>query len=111
MGKGGWKGKLSRSEVGFLEYLVQNHLWMFAIWLVPLSVVYDVFCYIRTRLNFLLSSGGDQREHEERVADVQRQVRKWRQEGSRKVMCTARPQWQTITLQKVTYKERMYQIK
>ncbi len=49
MGRGGLKGNISQREVGPLEYLVQNHLWIFAIWIVPISVLYDVFWYLRTR--------------------------------------------------------------
>ena len=34
---------------GILDYLIKEHLWIFAIWVVPISVVYDFFWYLRTR--------------------------------------------------------------
>ena len=46
------------------------------------------------------------------VANVQRQVRQWRDTpGEKKTMCTARPGWQTMnTSMTIKYKERMHQI-
>ena len=46
------------------------------------------------------------------VANVQRQVRQWRDNpGEKKTMCTARPGWQTMnTSMTIKYKERMHQI-
>ena len=100
MGLGGLKGHVSQKEVGLLEYLVQNHLWIFAIWIVPLSVAYDIVWYIRTRwgmgicvfhallllfidkikplfrLTFALTSKKEVR-HEDKVKDVQKQVRSY----------------------------------
>ena len=45
------------------------------------------------------------------VKDVQRQVEEWKLSGCEQPMCTARPGWQSITLQKQHYKDRMYNIK
>ena len=46
----------------------------------------------------------------EKVKYVQKQVRQWRDQGSEKPMCTARPGWQTISPQNMDYKKRMHQI-
>ena len=50
-------------------------------------------------------------KHEDKVRDVQRQVRRWGEEKPGKPMCTGRPGWKSITLQRITYKDRMYKIK
>ncbi len=122
------------NDGGILESLAKNHLWLFAIWIVPLSVLYDVYWYFRTRqvelsvgagcpkgsvrpcnspspFRFVFAFRAPSAKHEDKVRDVQRQVRQWRAEGAKKPMCTARPQWKTITIQMVTYKERMHQIR
>jgi hypothetical protein len=49
-------------------------------------------------------------KHLEKVKDVQRQVREWKDLGSDKPMCTARPGWQTISPQNMNYKKRMHGI-
>lgn len=95
---------------GLMGYLMQKYLWAFTIWLIPMSVVYDILLFIRTRVNFWMRSRNSTK-HEEKVADVQAQVRAWRDAGCKQPMCTARPGWKSITLQKQTYKERMYGIR
>ena len=94
-----------------LYYLINNHLWIFAIWLVPISLVYDIFWWVRTRLNFLTCSRNSNLRHEQKVQDVQDQVKAWKASGCEQPMCTARPGWQSITLQQQHYKKRMYNIK
>ena len=96
---------------GVLYYLINNHLWIFAIWLVPISLVYDIFWWVRTRLNFLTCSRNSNLRHEQKVQDVQDQVEAWKASGCEQPMCTARPGWQSITLQQQHYKKRMYNIK
>ncbi len=39
------------------------------------------------------------------------QIREWISLGRPRPMCTARPQWQTITLQRITYKSRLHQVR
>ena len=48
--------------------------------------------------------------HDDKVKDVQRQIEEWMASGSDQPMCTARPGWQSITLQQQHYKKRMYNI-
>lgn len=50
-------------------------------------------------------------KHDQKVKDVQDQVENWRNSGCDQPMCTARPGWKSISLQKPLYKDRMYQIK
>ncbi|CAB4056693.1 DHCR24 [Lepeophtheirus salmonis] len=48
--------------------------------------------------------------HEEKLKDVQRQVRHRLDTGDKRPMCTARPGYKSITLQQITYKETCYKI-
>ncbi len=59
---------------GLMSYLMQKHLAFFAVWLLPISIVYDMFLFVQTRLNFWLRSLKT-KKHEDKVADVQAQVR------------------------------------
>lgn len=57
-----------------LEYVIINYRWLFVcIFLLPVSVVYDVFMYVRNKIVFRLNSAPKQ--HEARVRKVQEQVR------------------------------------
>ena len=74
-------------------------------------MIFDILDFIRLRIAVLLTSLGPSiGTHEERVAKVQAQVRKWNEEKIDKPMCTARPGWQSVTLQKLSYKDRMYRV-
>lgn len=77
--------------------------------LLPVSCVYDLWFYTRSKIVFALSSAPTR--HKEKVADVQRQVREYHSEGAGRGMCTARPGWQTISPQNMNYKAKMYPIK
>ena len=52
---------------GVLFYLVNNHMWIFAIWLIPISICYDIFWFYRTRINYWLSKRNVSLKHEEKV--------------------------------------------
>lgn len=64
------------SYVGFkmslLSFLVTNR-WILALWLLPASLVYDVFWCLRGWI--VLWLGSAPRKHKERVEYVQKQVR------------------------------------
>ena len=53
---------------GILFYLVNNHMWIFAIWLIPISVFYDIFWWFRARLNYCLSKRNATLKHEDKVS-------------------------------------------
>jgi delta24-sterol reductase len=44
------------------------------------------------------------------VKHVQDQVIHWRASGDKRKMCTARPQWMSITQQKLNYKSTSYRV-
>ena len=105
------KGNEKDPNSGVLFYLMTNHLWIFAIWLVPISVIYDIFWWFRARWNYWMCKRTAHLRHDEKVKDVQKQVEDWKKSGSEQPMCTARPGWQSITLQQQHYKNRMVNIK
>lgn len=99
-----------------VDRLMEHHMWIFAVWLIPLSLVYDLIIFLNRCLDFFFFYFSLKRTfdkgkcHGERVAIVQRQVRDWICSGSGRQMCTARPQWKSITVQRLVYKERLHKI-
>ncbi|XP_064604727.1 delta(24)-sterol reductase-like [Liolophura sinensis] len=92
-----------------LEYILMNYRWIFVcLFLLPVSVVYDVWYYLRNYIIFKLSSAP--KRHDQKVQDVQRQVRQWRDGGARSYMCTARPGWMNVCLRNAVYKKTFQKI-
>lgn len=92
-----------------LEYIIIHYRWIFVIFfLMPLSVVYDVFFYLRNWLIFRMNSAPE--KHDEKVRGVQQQVQKWRANGGRTPMCTARPGWMAVSLRVGIYKNHLQNI-
>lgn len=86
-----------------------NYRWVFVcLFLLPISVVYDVFMYIRTWLIFKLNSAPKQ--HDKKVQYVQQQVKAWCEDGMKTKMCTARPGWMNISFRRGLYKKTMTNI-
>lgn len=62
-------------KVKGLDYVIVHQRWIFVcLFLLPLSVVFDVYYYVRAWLIFKMCSAP--KLHDERVRDVQRQVSK-----------------------------------
>ncbi|TRY72249.1 hypothetical protein TCAL_03144 [Tigriopus californicus] len=92
-----------------LEHIIINYRWVFVLFLLPISCAYDIYHVVRNALVFAFHSAPT--KHKQKVEFVQKQVRDWKSQGKAKPMCTARPGWQTISPQFMTYKKRMHQIK
>lgn len=92
-----------------VEHVIVHYRWIFVMFLLPVSCLYDLWYYTRNKIVFALSSAPS--KHQEKVADVQRQVREYHSSGGGVGMCTARPGWQTISPQNMSYKARMHPIK
>ena len=90
------------------EHIIIHYRWVFVMFLLPVSLLYDIFFAVRSYIVFKMNSAPS--KHLEKVKEVQRQVREWNDAGSLQPMCTARPGWQTISPQNMAYKERMYRI-
>ena len=71
------------------EYIIINYRWVFVMFLLPVSLCYDIFYAVRSFVIFKLNSAP--KKHLEKVRDVQNQVKAWRDSGMDKPMCTARP--------------------
>ncbi len=73
--------------------LVARFPWIPVLFLVPLCILYDLYCYVRLRACYLMRrlSGRASRVHEEKVKKVQEQVMEWNRTGRKNRMCTARP--------------------
>ena len=91
-----------------LEFIVKQR-WLFAIFLLPISFLYDIYWYLRSKWILFMGSAAD--KHQEKVDFVQKQVLDWQTIGNGRKMCTARPTWMSITQQKITYKDNAYQVK
>ncbi|XP_078657401.1 delta(24)-sterol reductase-like [Branchiostoma floridae x Branchiostoma belcheri] len=92
-----------------IEYVMIHQRWVFVcFFLLPLSVIFDMYHYLRTWIVFQLHSAP--KKHDDRVRNIQKQVRAWKEDGSRKPMCTARPGWQTMSLRVGKYKQTMQNI-
>ena len=72
-----------------LEHVIVHYRWVLVMFLLPVSFFYDIFFYARNLIIFRLKSAP--KKHLEKVAKVQAQIREWRELGSTKRMCTARP--------------------
>ncbi|KTG34979.1 hypothetical protein cypCar_00017779 [Cyprinus carpio] len=91
-------------KVKGLEYVIVHQRWIFVcLFLLPLSVIFDVYYYLRAWIIFKMCSAPKQ--HDQRVRDIQRQVREWKKEGGKKHMCTGRPGWLTVSLRVGKYKK------
>ena len=108
------------------EHVIIHYRFIFVMFLLPVSLVYDLYFYTRlvhykiyykrmsqeiiprSKIVFALSSAPT--KHKEKVAGIQKQVREYQTNGEGKGMCTARPGWQTISPQNMEYKNKMYSI-
>ena len=73
--------------------------------LLPVSYIWDLVSYWSIVFNYWKSSGSQ--SHEDKVKRVQDQVKK--RDGRK--MCTARPSWMSISMQKLGYKDRLCKIR
>ncbi|XP_021103871.1 delta(24)-sterol reductase isoform X2 [Heterocephalus glaber] len=87
-----------------LEFVLIHQRWVFVcLFLLPLSLIFDIYYYLRAWVVFRLSSAP--RLHSQRVRDIQKQVREWKEQGSKTFMCTGRPGWLTVSLRVGKYKK------
>jgi len=91
------------------EHVIIHYRWVFVLFLLPLSCLYDLYFYTRSWIVFSLNSAPA--KHQEKVQIIQKQIREYQSSGGGVGMCTARPGWQTISPQNMAYKNRMYPIK
>ncbi|MDD2767387.1 MAG: FAD-binding protein [Methylococcus sp.] len=79
-----------------LEYLLTYHRGLFAtVFLLPLSVIYGAYMDLRNRLVFLFKSAPA--AHDQKVAEVVRQIQLWQQQGCLEKLCTGRSGWKSMS--------------
>jgi Delta24-sterol reductase len=79
-----------------LEYIITNYRGLFStIFLLPISVAYNVQFYIRNKFVFWMRSAPQ--KHDERVKKIQQQVIDWKKEGANEKLCTSRSGWLTMS--------------
>lgn len=79
-----------------IEHLLTHYRGLFAtVFLLPVSVVYNAWTGARRAIGRRLRNAP--KRHEERVADIIRQVEAWKADGAREKLCTARSGWQTMS--------------
>eukprot|EP01027_Heterolobosea_sp_BB2_P023778 GEZU01035778.1.p1 GENE.GEZU01035778.1~~GEZU01035778.1.p1 ORF type:complete len:544 (+),score=207.34 GEZU01035778.1:103-1632(+) len=99
-----------KTSGNLMEYILTHHRAVFAVLvLLPMSVLFELFIYVRNKVMFYLNSAPKQ--HDQRVRNVQQQIEEWKREGANVKMCTARPGWQTMSLRVGKYKSTMKNIK
>lgn len=85
------------------EHILTHYRGLFAvIVLLPISSVYTAYVALRNRVAFWLRSAPA--KHEQRVQNVIRQIERWKAEGGREKLCTARSGWQAMSEMVPTYK-------
>lgn len=77
--------------------------------LLPVSFIWDLISFWRLRFRFWRKLKLP--SHEEKVKQVQAQVRCWMSEGKGRKMCTGRPSWMSISgMWPIAYKDRMFKV-
>lgn len=99
----------TKNSDSIIEYILVNYRWVFVcFFLLPISFLYDIWWYFRNWIVFKISSAP--RKHDAKVQHVQKQVQQWNRNGQMKLMCTARPGWQTVSFRRPRYKDVMHQV-
>lgn len=78
------------------EYLLTHYRGQFAtLFLLPLSVLYNTWFYLRNRWVFFLRSAPD--KHDGRVEAIRQQILDWKAYGAREPLCSSRSAWLTMS--------------
>jgi len=94
---------LQTRAADLFEYILTHHRGIFAtVFLLPLSVAFNVWVALRNRLAFYRNSAPAQ--HDARVQAVIAQIEQWRRDGCREKLCTARPGWNSMSEMVPRYK-------
>jgi delta24-sterol reductase len=102
--------KNNRKATTFFEYLLTHYRgWFATIFLLPLSVVYNLWFYTRNKIVFWVSTAP--KKHHQRVQKIIAQIDEWRHSGAREPLCTARSGWLTMSELVPLYKKYSKNIK
>lgn len=92
-----------------IDFMTNHRGWFVIFFVLPFSLLFDIFFAVRARLIMLFFSAP--KLHEERVKDVVEQIKQWRKSGSGTRLCTARGGWQSISPGYRSYKMHSTQIR
>jgi len=97
------KPQRPESEIDWLTDFLIRHRWLLVVpVLLPLSFVFELLMSVRDFYMRTLQHAP--KKHEARVRDIQEQIRRWHENGSKGRLCTARPPWMSISTRMVKYK-------
>ncbi|XP_030025267.2 delta(24)-sterol reductase [Manduca sexta] len=92
------------------EYIIVEYRWIIVILaLLPMSAAWKLWSIIRNYVVFKMNSAP--KMHDQKVKDVQRQVKAWLSGDRSTRLCTARPTWQTMSFRHGLYKKTFTNIK
>mmetsp|Transcript_21655 Transcript_21655/g.47202 ORF Transcript_21655/g.47202 Transcript_21655/m.47202 type:complete len:527 (-) Transcript_21655:12-1592(-) len=86
------------------EFATEHRGIFVTIFVLPISLVFDVLFRIRAWLVFKFYSAP--RLHEQRVRQIQAQLKAWKESGANTRLCTSRGGWQSISPSLRTYKTK-----
>lgn len=90
------------------EFMTEHRGWFVIFFVLPFSLLFDVYFTIRAKIVMMFYSAPAL--HEERVKDIQKQIKAWKDSGATNRLCTARGGWQSISPGYRTYKAVSHQI-
>jgi delta24-sterol reductase len=92
-----------------MTMMTKYRTWVIMFICIPVTYVHEWIAYIRNRIVWAFFS--TPKLHEQRVAEIQKQVKFWHDSGRNKKLCTARPVWATMSLRQATFKQECNRIK
>lgn len=95
---------------GLFEYILTHYRGIFAtVFLLPISVLYNIWFTVRTKIIFFFRSAP--KRHDKRVEAISEQVRQWQRAGRKEKLCTSRSVWLTMSELIPSYKTQRQKIK
>ena len=92
-----------------VRFLTKHRAPFVIAFVLPLSLVYDVFYDLRNTY-IQASCGGAPEQHQARVEAIQAEVQRWAEQGSKSRIVTARPGWLSISPSMRDYKAEAFQV-
>jgi len=90
-------------------FMTEHRGWFVIIFVLPISLLFDLFFYFRAFVIMKLYSAPQL--HETRVKEIQQQIKDLAAKGDKRPLCTARGGWQSISPGYRSYKSKSAQIK
>jgi len=75
---------------------------------IPASFLWDTLAYFRNRIVWAFFTTKEL--HDQRVRDIQAQILQWRKDGAKKMLCTGRASWATMSIRVADFKKECNRI-